>query len=45
MPLLENSKRQERETRLERLETRDRLERDKGETREIWSYGGRPIIV
>ena len=31
--LLENSKRQER------------LERDKRETREIWSYGGWPIIV
>ena len=31
--LLENSKRQER------------LERDKRETREIWSYGGWPIKV
>ena len=33
MPLLENSKRQERD------KTRVRLERDKRETREIWSYG------
>ena len=39
MPLLENSKRQERD------KTRVRLERDKRETREIWSYGGWPIIV
>ena len=37
--LLENSKRQERH------KTRVRLERDKKETREIWSYGGWPIIV
>ena len=41
MPLLENSKRQERE----RDKTRVRLERDKIETREIWSYGGWPNIV
>ena len=39
MPLLETSKRQERD------KTRERLERDKKETREIWSYGGWPIIV
>ena len=39
MPLLETSKRQERD------KTRVRLERDKRETREIWSYGGWPIIV
>ena len=37
--LLENSKRQERD------KTRVRLERNKRETREIWSYGGWPIIV
>ena len=46
--LLENSKRQERDktrVRLERDKTRVRLERDKRETREIWSYGGWPIIV
>ena len=33
MPLLETNKRE------------TRLERDKRETREIWSYGGWPIIV
>ena len=39
MPLLENSERQERQ------KTRSRLERDKREPREIWSYGGWPIII
>ena len=42
--LLENSKRQERDKTRVGLE-RERLERDKRETREIWSYGGWPIIV
>ena len=36
--LLENSKRQERDKTRVGLE-RERLERDKRETREIWSYG------
>ena len=40
--LLENSKRQERDKTRMRLQ---RYKRDKRETREIWSYGGWPIIV
>ena len=39
MPLLENSKIQERDN------TRERLEREKREPREIWSYSRWPIIV
>ena len=39
MPLLENSKIQERDN------TRERLEREKREPREIWRYSRWPIIV
>ena len=43
--LLENSKKQERDKTTVRLERLERLERDKRETRDMWSYGGWPIIV
>ena len=37
--LLDTSKRQERD------KTRERQERGKRETREIWNYGGWPILL